>query len=187
MIKQKGCNFKCAILLLMFVTVSLHEANGQKIGVKTNALAWFTASLNAGAEYAITDNWSIDASFIYNPFSWNEGRKTKVWGLQPEVRFWPYYKFSGHFVGLHGHYAMYDWGLWKYRYKGDLWGAGVSYGYAWMISKNFNVEAYAGFGYTRLNTKYRYDRTDSHRYFPPNPSNHWGLSRIGITFTYFIY
>ncbi len=169
-------------LLLLSPGVCL---KAQVLGVKTNALAWGTASFNVGLEWGFARHWSFDVDGIYNPFSWNDGKKTHIWGFQPEVRWWPAHRFAGHFLGVHGHYAMYDWGLHKYRYKGQLWGTGVSYGYALMLSRSWNVEVNAGFGYTRLNDDYKYDRRDASITYPAETREQWGLSRAGISFTYF--
>ena len=52
-------------------------------------------------------------------------------------------KFNGHFLGVHAHYADYNVGgikflsknMENYRYQGNLYGAGLSYGYQWLLSK----------------------------------------------------
>lgn len=73
-----------------------------------------------------------------------------------------------------------------YRYKGSLYGAGISYGYAYLLSPRFGIEGNLGFGYTRLEHEYRYDRRDDKSYFPPQPKDCWGLSGIGISIIYLI-
>lgn len=35
-------------------------------------------------------------------------------------------------MGLHAHYGQYNGGFSKYRYQGDLYGIGLSYGYQWI-------------------------------------------------------
>ena len=52
-----------------------------------------------------------------------------------------------------GHVNM-PGGLWKNleknRFQGDLWGAGLSYGYDWLLSEHWNLEAVIGLGYARV-------------------------------------
>jgi len=185
-LKQQRLRFYCYTLFALVLILFTNKMQAQIIGVKTNIPAWATASLNAGVEFGFAEQWTIELNGLYNPFSWNDGKKTKAWAIQPELRYWTMHRFTGHFLGLHGHYAMYDWGLKKYRYKGDLYGGGISYGYAYMINKRINIEGTIGFGYTRLENDYRYDRQDSQIYLPPNPRDCWGLSKVGISITYFL-
>ena len=185
-VKQQRLKFCRYSLLILSLLIFIEKADAQIIGIKTNIPPWVTASINAGVEFGFADHWSVEVSGLYNPFSWSDGKKTNAWAIQPELRFWTIHRFAGHFLGLHAHYAVYDWGLKKYRYKGDLYGGGISYGYAIMINKRFNLEGTVGFGYTRVEDEYRYDRKDSQTYFPPNPRNYWGLSKAGISITYFL-
>ncbi len=68
---------------------------------------------------------------------------------------------NGHFIGIHAHGGIYQvagidmpWGIWKglkdHRYKGHFYGAGISYGYQWIMSKHWNIEANIGVGYARV-------------------------------------
>ena len=52
----------------------------------------------------------------------------------------------GHFLGQHLTYVGYDLGSRTRRYKGHAYGLGVSYGYAWMLSKRWNIALEAGVG-----------------------------------------
>lgn len=176
----------CLILLLALALPAM-KSEAQVLGVKTNALAWGAwGSFNLGAEVGFAKQWTFGVDAIYNPYAWKDEKKTHVWGIQPEVRFWPRYKFAGHFIGLHGHYAQYDWGVKKYIYKGDLFGGGISYGYAWMICERWNIEATAGFGYTKLDHDSKYVRGDKTNHVPFSSENKWGLTRAGISITYII-
>ena len=61
-------------------------------------------------------------------------------------RYWFYESFVGHFLGQHLAYVGYDLGSRTKRYKGHAYGLGVSYGYAWMLSKRWNIALEAGIG-----------------------------------------
>ena len=71
-------------------------------------------------------------------------------------------------------------------YTGDFKGAGISYGYAYMFHKRWNVEGTVGFGWNRLDFSNRYDPFDRQSCFGPASRDVWGITRLGIKFTYFI-
>ena len=118
---------KPKIILFVLLTAALwgapYKAAAQIFAVRANALAACSATLNVGAEAALTDNWSLELSGYWNPV--------------------------GHFLGQHLTYVGYDLGSRTKRYKGHACGLGVSYGYACMLSKRWNVAVEAGVGLYR--------------------------------------
>lgn len=180
--------FKLWKLLCVFSIAFLmpDRADAQTVGVSTNALGWATLSPNIGVEVGFAGNWSVSLDGLINPFTYSNGRKSNLWMVQPEVRYWPRHKFAGHVFGIHGQYGQYDWSMCKMGYRGDLKGGGISYGYAYMFHRKWNVEGTIGFGYNRLDFINRYDPFDPQSCFGPSSFNYWGITRIGIKFTYFI-
>jgi hypothetical protein len=149
----------CKVLFL--ITVSLASAQGQVIGVKTNLLYDVTSTVNLGFEVGLAPKWSLELPVNYNPWNLGGDKKIKHWLIQPELRYWLCERFNGHFFGLHGHVAGYNFGgvkligLEKHRYEGNLYGAGISYGYQWILNKRWSIEATLGIGYAYLDqTKY---------------------------------
>lgn len=145
------------------------NAQAQKAAVKTNLLYDATSTLNLGFEFGLSEKWTLDVSGNYNPWTFNDNRKMKHWLVQPEARYWLCEKFNGHFFGIHAHGAQYNWGgmlpwgfkdgkmfgiesrqMSNHRYEGWLVGAGVSYGYQWILGNRWNLEASVGVGYARL-------------------------------------
>lgn len=166
-------------------------ALAQKVTLKTNLLYDATTTANLGTEIALGKKITLDISANYNGWKWDEGRQWKHWMVQPELRFWMCEKFNGHFFGFHGHYAKYTVGnipwthnMREYRYKGDLWGAGISYGYSWVLGKRWNLEATIGAGYARLNhEKARMD--DPYKTPIKNEKkNYWGPTKLGLTLVF---
>lgn len=95
----------------------------------------------------------------------NEATKWKHWLVQPEARYWFCDRFSRHFIGAHAIAGAFNFGginnnlsflgtdfsvLRDKRYQGYAYGAGVAYGFAFMLSEHFNLELEAGFGYMYL-------------------------------------
>lgn len=136
------------------------------VAIKTNLLYDLTTTVNLGFEFGLARILTLDLSANYNPWVFSDNRKVQHVLIQPELRFWTNERFSGNFIGLHGHWGQYNaggvqlpfWNQWfeKNRYNGTLWGLGVSYGYQWVLSNRINLEATIGFGYAQMT----YDRYD---------------------------
>lgn len=140
-----------------------------KAGIKTNLLYDATATVNLGSEIGLAPKWTLDVSANYNGWTLSHDRRWKHWAIQPEVRYWFCDRFAGHFVGAHIHGGQYNIGgidgvynlfgtdarkLRDTRYQGWFAGAGIAYGYAWILNRNWNIETEIGVGYSYT----RYDR-----------------------------
>ena len=144
--------FITAVLLLAALWGAPRRAAAQIFAVRANALAVCSATLNAGAEAALTDNWSLELSGYWNPVK-TASLSMNFHAVQLGGRYWFYESFVGHFLGQHLTYVGYDLGSRTKRYKGHACGLGVSYGYAWMLSKRWNVAVEAGAFRTDKNIK----------------------------------
>lgn len=153
--------------LLLGLFMGSNKMVSQNISIKTNVVSGITTSFNLGAEFALSPRWTIDATYQVNPWTFSENKKWKHWFVQPEARYWFCSKFNGHFMGLHLHGGRYNVGnidtgirflgtdysqLGNYRFQGWFAGAGIGYGYSWMLSRHWNMEAELGLGYAY--TKY---------------------------------
>lgn len=136
------------VLLLLF---GLHQAmNAQDVALKTNGLYWLTTTPNLGAEFALSNKWTAELTGAYKPWTFNEDKKLRFWLVQPEAKYWFCEKFEGHFIGIHAHGAQFYSTLAHKRRDGYLAGGGISYGYDWIVSPHFNIEAELGLGYARI-------------------------------------
>ncbi len=148
---------------LLFVLLSFSMTKAQQVALKTNLLADALLNVNAGAEVALDQRWTLDVTGQLNTWTLSHGRRWKHWAVQPEVRYWFCDRFAGHFVGAHLHGGQYNLGgfngiynflgtdarkLEKYRYQGWFAGGGIAYGYAWILSRHWNLEAEIGLGYS---------------------------------------
>ena len=122
----------------------------QDVAVKTNGLYWLTTTPNIGMEFATSNKFTIELTGAYNPWTFKDDKKMRFWLLQPEMKYWFCEKFEGHFVGMHPHGAQFFGGFNKKRYDGYLAGFGFSYGYDWILSPHWNLEAEIGLGYAHL-------------------------------------
>lgn len=186
-------------LLLILVTLIYFTTTGysQNIGIKTNALYWATTTPNIGAEIAVGRKWTIDASGGYNPWEFGDNKKIKHWAAQSELRYWLCDTFEGHFLGVHAQGGEFNisginlpnfiFGSHSedYRYQGFFIGAGISYGYQWILSPRWNMEANIGLGYNHI--KYdKFEPCNCGEQLDSKSTNYFGPTRIGLSFIYLI-
>ena len=184
-------------LLVAFVGLG-QKLNAQGWGLKTNVLYDLTATINVGAEFALAPKWSLDLSGNLNPWT-IDGKKIKHWLVQPEVRYWFCDRFQGHFLGAHLLGGLYNVGyidtdikifgsdfskLKNHRYQGYAVGCGIAYGYAWSLSRHFNLELEVGIGY--VNTEY--DKFEcggcGRKIINDSPYHYFGPTKAALNFMY---
>ncbi len=182
---------KKIFIFLLALAVSMGAVKAQDIAVKTNLLYDALLTVNAGAEARVAPKWSVDLSGNFNAWTLSHGKKWKHWMVQPEARYWLCDAFAGHFFAAHALGGQYNVGhinmgglnflgtnlenLKDHRYQGWYGGLGVGYGYSWILSKHFNLEAEIGIGwiYTRFDTfecagcGRKISRDRSHNYIGP--------------------
>ena len=179
-----------ALLTSLALAFAAFSADAQDAAIKTNLLYDATLSPNFGAEVGLAPRWTLDLSGNFNLWTVGNGHKWRHWLVQPEARYWFCQRFAGHFLGFHALGGQYNAGkldlpfsflgtnfrnLKDRRYEGWGVGAGVAYGYAWPVSKHWNIEAEFGFGW--IWTKFdsypcadcgnRLDHGKTHNYIGP--------------------
>lgn len=160
------------------------EKDSPQAGIKTNLLYDATTTFNLGVEFRLSNKTSLDVSGNWNPWTFGNDRKWKHLLAQPEFRLWTKETFSGHFFGIHSHYAYYNIGnlpkspfsqnMKDHRYEGWLVGAGIGYGHRWNLSHRWGLEAEIGVGYAYMDyDKYKCGAcgkklgSDTKHYFGP--------------------
>lgn len=191
------------IIKLLFIsliaTASALGAFGQKVALKTNLLSDGFLNPNAAVEIALAPKWTLDVSGQFNLWKLSDQRQWRHWAAQPEARYWFCDRFAGHFVGAHllgGQYNIggFDPGfsflgtdfrkLKDTRYQGWFIGAGVAYGYDWVLSRHWNLEAEIGFGWTYT----RFDRFRcagcGKKIATDRPHNYVGPTKLAVNLVY---
>ena len=149
-------------LTLLLSSMLSPSAKAQTAAVKTNIVHDATTTLNAGIEFKLAPRWTVDLSGDLNPWTFSGDKKFKHWLLQPELRLWTCDAWAGHFFGLHALGGQFnvggfdinanllgtDWNLIKdHRYQGWMVGAGLAYGYSWILGQRWNLETEIGAGW----------------------------------------
>ena len=178
---------KILIVTLLAVLASsfARPAKAQFFAVKVNALAALTGTVNVGMDAALADKWSVDLSAYWNPIN-SASFSCRLYAAQIGAKRWLYEAFVGHFIGSQLTYGNYLYGGSRYYYKGNMAGVGFSYGYAWLLSKRWNITAEIGIGIYYMNdarktrTQPEYEPIRIHKY------ERWvlGPSRAEVSFNY---
>ncbi len=197
--KRKVCFSLVVALVFMLGGLFPNKVLAQEIAVKTNILYDATASINAGVEVGLAPSWTVDVSGNFNAWTFSEGRRWKHWLAQPELRYWFCDRFAGHFLAAHGHVGMYSLARTKiivpflgesesdaaqHRYEGWFAGAGVGYGYDWILGEHWNLEAELGLGY--IYTVYDTYRCVGcgKRVSEDTPRHYWGPTKAALSLIY---
>ena len=140
---------------------SVASGYAQKVGLKTNLLYDALLTPDLGIEVKVAPQWTVELTGNINAWTINE-RRWKQWSAQPEARYWFCQAFSGHFLGMHLIGGQFNFGklpldfkflgtdfsqLRNSRYQGWMGGAGVAYGYSWILDRHWNLEAEIGIGW----------------------------------------
>ena len=194
-------------LAVIFLVAFAVDASAQKVAVKTNSLYWATATPNVGFEFAMAPRWTFEIAGGYNPWTLNkeDNVKAKHFLVTPEFRYWFCEAFQGHFLGINGNYTQFNVSgilipdafykcsrggyflddLQHARSQGWAAGAGITYGYAWPISRRWNMEFTlgAGFWYSEYD---RYESRTCGLFHESNIRRVLGPTDLGISFIYLI-
>lgn len=185
---------KIIVLFYFGFMLSALCMKAQTFALKTNTLYWATASLNIEPEVKLAKKSTLTLGISWNPWTFKEDTKNRKWKhllVQPEYRYWFCNAFSGHFLGLHPFYARVNignlplGGLKENRYQGNLAGAGIGYGYHWILGNRWSIEAEVGLGAAYFHYDYyscercgTKKGTDSKVRFVP--------TKLSVSFVYFI-
>ena len=134
---------------------------------------------------AVADKWTLDVSGYWNPIN-SDSFSCRLYAAQIGTKRWLYEAFVGHFISGQLTYGNYLYGGSRHYYKGNMAGLGFSYGYAWLLSKRWNITAEIGVGVfymkdtRRDRTLPEYESIIIHHY------KRWvvGPSRAEVSFNY---
>lgn len=171
------------LLLLLVVAGYSMTAKAQDVALKTNGLYWATTTPNVSVEVALSPKYTLELAGAYNPWTFKDDKKMRFWLVQPEVKYWFCEKFEGHFVGMHLHGAQFFGGFNKKRYDGYLAGGGITYGYDWILSPHWNLEAAIGIGYARLWYK-ESSRIPCEKCYENKHKNYFGPTKAAVSLIY---
>lgn len=145
-----------AILLLtaLFSASRLDAQDRSKtpMVLSTDLVDWASlGTINVEAGMGVHQHFSVQAGARYNPWNFKSGRLslplyTHQATAYAGCRYWPWYVFSGWWLGVQAQYTQYEeTGVWRPALDtGTAVGGGVSLGYTLMLHEKLNLEFGAG-------------------------------------------
>ena len=193
------------LILCIIIPFALH-GSAQEVAVKTNLAYDAMTTPNLGVEVGLPGRSTINLVYGLNPWTFGSKddvrRKAKHWVLQPEYRWWHCSKFNGSFIGIHALGGQLNAanvnlpvpgfffkgenmqkGVKDHRYQAWYAGAGVTYGYQWILNSHWNFEAEIGAGYIHAwYDKFACDECGAK--ISSGGSNYLGLTKLGLSILY---
>ncbi len=178
-------NLLFRVILVCGMLFCGHSAMAQRLALKTNALDWLTITPNFSLEARLNSRLTLDIGFAVNPVSKPIADKYQLshFRFQPELRYWFNRPMARHFMGFTPMFADYSLQWNQRKYQGDLIAFGLTYGYALVLNRHWNVEFTAGVGIGKIRC-YKYAATDNR---PQEPNyNKWipVPVKLGVSFSY---
>lgn len=166
--------------------------------LKSNVLTYCLLVPNLAVEWEMGTHWSGSVPVYHSGWDWFRFfNKFRVFGLQPELRYFFRNDFSAFFVGAHATLAWYNIALGgDYRYqdhatKTPSFGAGVSVGYRMPITDGapgrmhrWYVEFSVGGGFLPLHYDMFYNVENGAMAQEGLRKTYWGIDQVSISFLY---
>ena len=184
------------ILILTVISPSFRtaaqESRKTQVALSTDLVDWANfGAVNLEAGVSLHQHFSVHAGAKYNP--WNF--KTHNLGLAlynkqttayAGFRYWPWYVFSGWWIGAQAQYTDYkETGIWRHALDtGKAIGGGLSFGYTLMLHERLNLEFGAGMWAGRRYEHVLYCCPDCMQVRESDPGNFVALNDISISLMY---
>ncbi len=134
------------IFLSLFITFC-SALNAQHVSMSTNLLDWAAlGSTNLSVGVSVSRHFSLEVGGVYNPHSITKESGLLVQNKQKTgyagVKYWPWYVFSGWWVGAKAQYSDFSrTGIWRYALEeAKAVGGGLSFGYTLLLTKRLNLD-----------------------------------------------
>ena len=173
------------LILIILFACCIGQVKAQLLAVKTDLVLDCALTPNLNIELVTGSKTSLNATVFGNYHPW--GTDIKMIGVMPEFRYW----FSGRpltreFVGIALVGTAYDMTFGKKNFHGDAYGGGFTFGYAFVLSTHWNIEAYGSIGAVYYHHK-RYYTTD---FAIEDRRNDYGCAiipfKLGVSIAYII-
>lgn len=153
---QRLASYWCGkVILSLFLVISLfsaHNAFGQRVVIKTNALEYCALTPNIALEARLSPKFSLQMGASAYPITTPiNGYVFSNYRIEPELRYWFNRPMARHFMALSSTVGAYSFKLKERNLKGDVIALGLSYGYDLVLSRHWNLEFEVGAGLASIN------------------------------------
>lgn len=140
------------LLLIALTLLSAPRSGAQRLSVGTNVADWLSlGTMNANASVAVARHFTLNAEARVNPWTFNSNdSETQLQNRHQTyaagMRWWPWYVYSGWWLGLAAQYQEYNRGgiFSRSTEEGDAFGGVLSGGYTLMLHEHLNLDIGAG-------------------------------------------
>jgi len=174
------------LTIIICAVFTAQWAGAQRVALSTNTIDWLLISPNLSLETRLSQRLTLNIGIAVNPFNstpYGSDIKLKNFRVNPELRYWFNRPMAKHFMGLALTGGAYKLRLNKHLYEGDIAAAGITYGYALVLNRHWNVEFSLGIGLARVigydytSDETKPESTNMHRWIPVP-------IRTGVSFSY---
>ncbi len=138
--------------ILLCACFSVQNVSAQRVALKTNALEYLVLTPNLSLEARLSRKLSLQVGLSVNPIHSAIGDyKFTNCRLEPELRYWFNRPMARHFMALSTTVGGYSLQLKDRLMDFNAFGAGLSYGYALVLNRHWNVEFELGAGVAYVN------------------------------------
>ncbi|MDE6157538.1 MAG: DUF3575 domain-containing protein [Muribaculaceae bacterium] len=175
------------VLLCLIVAIaafgSSQQLSAQRLALKTNTIDWLMLSPNLTLEARLSSRFSLQLGIASNPTHISIANvQLTNFRVEPELRYWFNRPMARHFIALSATAGTFNLRYKDHHFLGDAVGAGISYGYALVLSDHWNVEFELGAGIANVSAKNYYGadvpETKNYTRWLPVPI------RAGLSFAY---
>ena len=166
---------------------------GRNLYLKTNLLTWGLLEANIAVEAELTDHLSLSIPVYYTALDWfNVRTKFRVFGTQPELRWWFQRGFRGPFIAAHGSFGWYNvtWKSSRYRYQDrsthtPAYGGGLNLGWKVHLDRRhrWGLECSVGGGYLHLDYDLFWNEPNG-AWVDSRVREYWGFDHAALTLTW---
>ena len=143
-------DMKKFLFLIIFVLLSL-PGRAQSVAIGTNVVDYLNlGTINLEGSVAVSRNWTLEAEWDYNPWTYNEGKADQFQNRSVSgslgTRWWPWHVYAGWWLKGGLQYQVYNHGglLSETSEEGESYGGGLAMGYALLLGEKINLDF--GFG-----------------------------------------
>ena len=121
--------------------------------LEDNTLDWILMSPNLTLDTRLSHRVTFEIGIAGNPMDktpYGSDIKLKNLRIEPSLRYWFNRPMARHFMGLAFSGGAFNLRLREHCYKGNGFAAGLTYGYALVLNRHWNVEFTLGLGLARV-------------------------------------
>ena len=142
---------RAIFLTAIFLFSASVASRAQNLSLSTNFVDWgFFGTANLTFESAFSKHFSMEVGAKYNPWTFKKNSDRPIMNQQitgfVSAKYWFWYVYSGWWMSAKAKYNDYtQTGLIRYSLdEGKSVGAGLAFGYSYMLGKHFNIDLSLG-------------------------------------------